>query len=96
VIAEAVAIATTGPLTPLLGAGLVAAASAVWEYAHQRNPEALVYPVLNAILGAVFLFALIRGILGVARTTTPLPKSRPARPVIHRVLAGATAADDAR
>jgi len=109
VIAVAVAVAdvgaavVTGQLTPLLAVGVLAAAAAAWEFAHQRNPEALLYPVLNAILGSVFLFALVRGILGVARTTTPLPKSHAARPAAgsasagaRPAMAGALAAEQAR
>jgi succinoglycan biosynthesis protein ExoA len=94
--ADVGAAAVTGQLTPLLAAGVLAAAAAAWECAHQRRPEALLYPLLNGILGSVFLFALVRGILGVARTTTPLPKSRAGRSAIRPALAGALAAEEAR
>jgi putative flippase GtrA len=63
--AEAVA-AIADPLLPLLGAGLMVAAAAAWEYAHQRNPEALLYPLINGILGSVFLFGLVRGLVQIA------------------------------
>jgi hypothetical protein len=59
---EAAAAVVAGPLLPLLGTGLMAAVAAVWEYAHQRNPEALAYPLINGILGSVFLFGLVRGL----------------------------------
>jgi putative flippase GtrA/GT2 family glycosyltransferase len=75
--ADAAAVAVTHQLLPLLAAGLLAGAAAGWEYAHQRNPEALLYPLLNGILGAVFLFGLARGLL---RTAPPRPPARNALP----------------
>jgi putative flippase GtrA/GT2 family glycosyltransferase len=70
--AGAAAVAVTHQLLPLLAAGLLAVTATGWEYAHQRNPEALVYPLLNGVLGMVFLFGLARGLL---RTAPPRPNA---------------------
>jgi len=108
--AEAAAVAVTSPLVPLLSLGLMAAAAAVWEFAHQRNPEALLYPLLNAILGSVFLISLVRGLMARPRTALPQPGLRPAdvaaaqvRPVLADTMAArvrpvlaAVAAEEAR
>jgi hypothetical protein len=83
--AGAAAVAVTHQLLPLLAAGLLAVAAAGWEYAHQRNPEALLYPLLNGTLGAVFLFGLARGLL---RTAPPRP---PARNALTRPMPGPAA-----
>ena len=64
--AEATAAVLISPLMPLLGTGLIAAVTAAWEYAQQRNREALLYPLINLILGSVFLFGLVRSLLRIA------------------------------
>jgi hypothetical protein len=78
-----------GPLLPLLGTGLPAAIAAAWEYAHQRNPEALAYPLINGILGSVFLFGLVRGL---GRMAVERPADRAVAPTAlvtaHRALGG--------
>jgi hypothetical protein len=97
--AEAAAAAAAGPLVPVLSAGLMAAAAAAWEFAHQRNPEALLYPLLNGILGSVFLFSLARGLVTGMCRTTPQPGLRPAGAAAAQgrpVLVGAVTAEEAR
>jgi putative flippase GtrA/GT2 family glycosyltransferase len=67
---EMAAAAIADPLLPLSGTGLMAVAAVAWEYAHQRNSDALLYPLLNAILGTVFLFGLARGLTRAAADRT--------------------------
>jgi 4-amino-4-deoxy-L-arabinose transferase-like glycosyltransferase/putative flippase GtrA len=64
---EACAGAALGPVIPLAAIGCTAVLAAAWEYADRRNPEALLYPVVNVILGATFLASMIRVLMsGVA------------------------------
>jgi putative flippase GtrA/GT2 family glycosyltransferase len=94
---EAAAAAVAGPLVPVLSAGLMAAAAAVWEFAHQRNPEAMLYPLLNGILGSVFLFSLARGLMAGVCRATPGPGLRPVGAAAAQggpVLVGAVTAEE--
>jgi hypothetical protein len=52
-----------------------ALAAAVWEYAHQRLVDSLLYPALNAIFGSLFVFGMIKGtVSGSSRmTVAPAP-----------------------
>jgi hypothetical protein len=44
-------------------AAVGALAAAVWEYAHQRLVDSLVYPALNAIFGSLFVVGMIKGMV---------------------------------
>jgi hypothetical protein len=44
-------------------AAIGALAAAVWEYAHQRLVDSLVYPALNAIFGSLFVVGMIKGMV---------------------------------
>jgi putative flippase GtrA len=51
-------------LGPWVSAGLAiaAAATTLREYIGRRTPESLIYPLLNVLLGVVFLTGLVRGL----------------------------------
>lgn len=48
----------------LIGSGLAicAVAAAMWEYLGRRASESLIYPLLNVLLGALFVVGLLKGL----------------------------------
>ncbi len=46
------------------GLAIAATATAMWEYLGRRAAESLIYPPLNILLGAVFVFGLLKGLMG--------------------------------
>jgi len=88
VVTGQLALAAAGGLASVLVAVL---AEAGWEFARRRNPEALLYPLPNLVLGCMFLFGLARGLIRSLGRPVSVTASPAVQPVLGSgLVAGAT------
>lgn len=73
----AVVVGIAAGLASLVGSivAIVAVAVAMWEYQARRTAESLVYPLLNILLGTVFVYGMLRTLMERQEQPTPVPDS---------------------